>query len=176
MKEQRRLAAIMFTDIVGYTSTMSEDEQKALEILQRNRDVLKPAIAGHKGEWLKEMGDGTLSSFTSAVEAVNCALEIQRSLKDETNFKVRIGIHIGDVVISESDIFGSGVNVASRIEPLAEPGGICISERVFDDISNRPDIETAYMGEKSLKNVGRPIRVYALWGEGLPKPYVERTV
>jgi adenylate cyclase len=176
MNEQRKLAAIMFTDIVGYTTTMSEDEQKALLILQSNRDVLKPVIVSHNGEWLKEMGDGTLSSFTSAVEAVNCALEIQRLLKDETDFQLRIGIHIGDVVISKSDIFGSGVNVASRIETLAEPGGICISERVYDDISNKPGIETAYIGEKKLKNVSQPIKIYALCGEGLPKPRVERTV
>ena len=114
----------MFTDIAGYTALMGKDEEKALRILQKNRDVLKPFIASHHGEWLKEMGDGTLSSFASAVEAVHCALEIQRSLKDESDFKLRIGIHIGDVVISKCDIFGSGVNIASRIEPLAKSGGI----------------------------------------------------
>ena len=158
----------MFTDIAGYTALMGKDEEKALRILQKNRDTLKPIIARFNGEWLKEMGDGTLSSFVSAVEAVNCALEIQRSLKDEEEFKLRIGIHIGDVVFSESDIFGDGVNVASRIEPLAESGGICISERVYDDIRNKPEIETAFIGEKKLKNVSRPIKVYALTGEDLP--------
>lgn len=174
MKEHRKLTAIMFTDIAGYTELMSKDEQKALQILQKNREVQKPLIKKHEGEWLKEMGDGTLSSFTSAVKAVNCALEIQHSLKDEGDFKLRIGIHIGDVVISKSDIFGSGVNIASRIEPLAESGGICISERVYDDILNKPGIETAFIGEKKLKNVSRPIKVYALSGHGLPVPVLDK--
>ena len=174
-QETRKLAAIMFTDIVGYTALMGRDEEKALLILQKNRDVLKPVIESYKGKWLKEMGDGTLSSFPSAVEAVNCALEIQRSLKDESEFKLRIGIHIGDVVISKSDIFGSGVNVASRIEPLAESGGICISDRVYDDIRNKPGIEAVSLGEKHLKNVDHAVRVYALTGEGLPEPIINRS-
>lgn len=170
MKEQRKLAAIMFTDIVGYTALMSKDEQKALQVLQKNRDVLKPLIKQFNGEWLKEMGDGTLSSFNSAVEAVNCALEIQRTLKDDPGFKLRIGIHVGDVIFSGGDVFGDGVNVASRIEPLAETGGICVSERVYEDLQNKPDITAVLLGEKRLKNVGHPVKVYALTGEGIPAP------
>jgi len=158
----------MFTDIVGFTAIMSKDEQKALEILRKNRDTLKPRIEYFNGEWLKEMGDGTLSCFESVVDAVNCALEIQRSLKDDPRLKLRIGIHIGDVVFSEGDVFGDGVNVASRIEPLAEPGGICITEQVYRNIRNRPGIEAVFLGDKQLKNVDSSIKVYALTIKGQP--------
>ena len=128
MNEHRKLAAIMFTDIVDYTALMSKDEDNALRILRKNRDIVKLLVGQFNGELLKEMGDGNLCSFGSVVDAVNCALEIQNTLIDETEFKLRIGIHIGDVVVEESgDVFGDGVNVASRIENLAEPGGICIS-------------------------------------------------
>lgn len=166
----------MFTDIAGYTAMMSADENKALQVLQKNRDTLKPVIEEYDGTLLKEMGDGTVSSFSSAVDAVNCAIEIQNQLKEEPDFKIRIGIHIGDVVIAESDIFGDGVNVASRIEPLAEPGGICISGRVYDDIRNQPDINTLFIGEKKLKNVDRPMQVYAITGEDLPTPQLETSM
>ena len=160
--KKRKLAAIMFTDIVGYTALMSKNEENALQILQKHRDILKPLISEFNGEWLKEMGDGTLSSFASVVDAVNCAIEIQNSLKNEPEFKLRIGIHIGDVVVDEGDVFGDGVNVASRIENLAEPGGICVSGRVYDDIHNKPYIEAEFIGEKELKNVSRPIKIYRL--------------
>ena len=152
----------MFTDIVGYTALMGRDEAKALQLLHRNRDLLKPLIKEHRGDWLKEIGDGTLSSFASAVEAVTCALDIQKILKDDPELILRIGIHIGDVVFEEGDVFGDGVNVASRIEPLAEPGGICVSERVFDDIRNQVDIQTRPLGQKNLKGISRPIGVYTL--------------
>ena len=161
-KQQRRLAAIMFTDIVGYTALMGKDEQKALKLLHKNRDLLKPLIKKHNGEWLKEIGDGTLSSFASAVEAVNCAIDIQRTLRDDPDLTLRIGIHVGDVVFEGGDVFGDGVNVASRIEPLAEPGGICVSDRVYDDIRNQPSIFCTSHGSQSLKGVSRPITVYSL--------------
>ena len=162
MKEQRKLTAIMFTDIVGYTALMAKDEQKALRILHKNRDIQKPLIKKYNGEWLKEMGDGTLSSFSSVVDAVNCALEIQHSLKDDPELSLRIAIHIGDVVVEEGDVFGDGVNVASRIEPLAEPGGICVSHQVYINIRNKPDIKAVFLGEKTLKNVEEPVKVYSL--------------
>ncbi|GAF72765.1 unnamed protein product, partial [marine sediment metagenome] len=176
MKEgKRKLAAIMFTDIVGYTALMAKDERKALSILKKNRDLHKSLIERFNGEYLKEMGDGTLCSFDSAVDAVNCSLEIQNSLKDEPELTLRIGIHIGDVLFSEGDVFGDGVNVASRIEPLAEPGGVTVSDRVYDDIRNKPYIEAVFLGEKEFKNVDRPIKVYALTGGILPMTTVERT-
>ena len=176
MKEQRKLAAIMFTDIVGYTALMSKDEQNALRILQKNRDIQKPLIEKYNGEWLKEMGDGTLSCFASVVDAVNCALEIQRSLMDDSELTLRIGIHLGDVVFSEGDVFGDGVNITSRIEPLAPPGGICITEKVYSDLRNKPGIQAVSLGEKKLKNVDRPIKVYALTIEGPPTALVEPSV
>ena len=142
----RKLAAIMFTDIVGYTALMGDDEPKALQLLQHNRELLKPIIKQFHGEWLKEIGDGTLSSFNSAVEAVNCALAIQHVIKDDPDLRLRIGIHVGDVVFEEGDVFGDGVNVASRIEPLAEPGGVCVSDRVYEDIKNKPGIEAISLG------------------------------
>ncbi|MFC1620423.1 tetratricopeptide repeat protein [Candidatus Neomarinimicrobiota bacterium] len=172
----RKLAAIMFTDIVGFTALMGEDEGQALGVLQQNREFQKEQIGKHNGEWLKEMGDGTLSSFSSAVDAVNCARAIQVGLRDDPDLTLRIGIHVGDVVFEEGDIFGDGVNVASRIEPLAEPGGICLSGRVYEDIRNKPDVEAVLLGEKRLKNVKHPLKVYALKGEGLPVPDVDQFV
>lgn len=162
----RRLAAIMITDMVGYTALMSADEAKALRLLDRQREILRSALGRHGGTLLKEMGDGALSSFQSAVDAVNCAIEIQQALQADPDLKVRIALHIGDVVFTENDVFGDGVNVASRLNALADPGGICVSERVCDDIRNHPDIHVRFIGEKELKNVGRPIRVYVLSGIG----------
>ena len=168
-KKHRKLAAIMFTDIVGYTALMSNDEDNALRILQKNRDTVKVLVSRFNGEFLKEIGDGTLCSFGSVVDAVNCALEIQNTLKDEPDFKLRIGIHVGDVVVEESgDVFGDGVNVASRIENLAVPGGISVSGQVYDNIQNKPTIETEFLGEKTLKNVARPVKIYAIGKAGEP--------
>ncbi len=177
MQKHRKLAAIMFTDIVGYTALMSKNEDNALQILQKNRDIVKLLVGQFNGELLKEMGDGNLCCFGSVADAVNCALEIQNTLKEEPDFKLRIGIHIGDVVVEESgDVFGDGVNVASRIENLAEPGGICISERVYYDIKNKPVIQVAYIGEKSLKNVEYPVKVYSLTRGGEQKAHAPEPV
>ena len=160
--QRRRLAAIMFTDIVGYTALMSKDEEKALQLLQRNRGLLKPIIQQFRGEWLKEMGDGTLSAFDSAVDAVNCALQIQHIFNNDPELTLRIGIHIGDVVFEGGDVFGDGVNVAARVEPLAEPGGVAVTGRVYDDIRNKASIQTTSLGEKKLKGVDHPIEVYSV--------------
>lgn len=172
----QRLAAIMFTDIVGYTSLMADDELVALEIVSNLRDVLQPIIQSHRGQWLKEMGDGTLSSFSSATSAVQCAIEIQKQLKQDPSFKIRIGIHLGDVVFTETDVFGDGVNIAARIEPNAEPGGIAVSGSVYDTLSNNKHFQTVLLGEKTLKNVGRPLRIYAISNDDLPvgKTFAER--
>jgi len=166
---KRSLAAIMFADLVGFTSMMAKDEHKTLEALEKIRIVLKPLIKEYNGKWQKELGDGSLSSFTSAVDAVQCAMDFQKAVAKE-NFKIRIGIHVGEVTMTEDDIFGDGVNIAARIEPLGIPGGICISDRVFEDISNNPEMKTALLGERELKNVERPIKIYTLIGDGLPDP------
>lgn len=166
--DERRLAAIVFTDIVGYTSMMADDEQAALNAVAQQREVLGPIIESHSGQWLKEMGDGTLSSFPSATNAVQCAIDIQKQLKDYPNFKIRIGVHLGDVVFTQTDVFGDGVNIAARIEPNAMPGGIAISGSVYDTLSNNKHFKTVFLGEKTLKNVGRPLRIYAISNDELP--------
>ena len=161
--EERKLAAIVFTDIVGFTKLMSKNEKAAMSLIEKQRRLLQPIVENFQGVWLKELGDGTLSSFPSAVQAVTCALEIQRILEHDPKLKVRIGIHIGDIIKKDGDIFGDGVNIASRLEPLAEPGGICVSERVYEDIRNKPEINSAFQDEQILKGLDRPIKVYSVF-------------
>jgi len=161
--EDRKLAAIVFTDICGFTELMGRDETKAMALLDQQRALLKPIINNFNGEWLKEIGDGVLISFPSAVKAVTCSLEIQRILAHNPDLTLRIGIHIGDVIKKDGDVFGDGVNIASRLEPLAEPGGICVSERVHEDIKNKPEISTAFQEEQLLKGVDKPIKVYSIF-------------
>ena len=178
MTDQRKLAAVMFTDIVGYTALMSKDERQALKILQKNRDLQKSLAEKHNGEFLKEMGDGTLLCFQSALDAVRCAMEIQKSVQDDSDLNLRIGIHLGDIVFKEGDVFGDGVNVASRIERLAEAGCICISEEVYRSVRNQPEIKTQYIGKRNLKNVKIPVKIYTIIGKGISvttKKVVKRT-
>jgi class 3 adenylate cyclase/pimeloyl-ACP methyl ester carboxylesterase len=160
----RELAAIMFSDIAGYTTTMGRDEQKALLALARHRQLLSSLLPKYNGRMLGEIGDGTLASFHSALDAVNCAREVQGALNDDAELRVRIGIHLGDVLFSEGNVWGDGVNVASRIHGLAPPGGICMSEHVYDEIRNKPGMRAKYLGQKRLKNVSRPIGVYSIAG------------
>ena len=158
----RELAAIMFSDIVGYTAIMGRDEQLAMRALAAHRELLRSILPRFNGRQVGEIGDGTLSSFHSAFDAVSCAREIQASLAGDSELRIRIGIHVGDVVFTNNTVLGDGVNVASRIHELAPPGGVCISERVFDDIRNKPGIQAQDLGQKTLKNVNRPIRAYLL--------------
>ena len=167
MTEQRKLAAVMFTDIIGYTALMSRDEQKALALLQKNRKLQKSLAEKHNGEFLKEMGDGTLLCFQSALDAVKCAIAIQESVKDDSDLNLRIGIHLGDIVFRDGDVYGNGVNVASRIERLAESGCVCISEEVFRSVRNQPEIGAVFLEEKRLKNVDHPVKIYTLSGKGV---------
>ena len=164
---KRKLAAIMFTDMVGYTSLMQKDEGKARNLIQRQREIMKPLVEKHGGKILQYVGDGTFITFDSAIESVNCGYEIQNQIKSDKDLSLRIGIHIGDVVVEGDEVYGDGVNVASRLEPLAEPGGVCISEKVYDEIQNQTNIETVFLGEKLLKNVEHSIKIYCLTGEGL---------
>lgn len=160
MSQIRQLAAIMFTDIVGYTLLMGKNEQKALELLRVNRDIQKSLIEAHNGKWLKEMGDGSLASFPSASEAVFCALKIQEELKNNNDLNLRIGIHVGEVIVEHGDIFGDGVNIASRLESLAPTGGVWISESVNSNIQNKQGLETRFVRDEQLKNVKEPVRVF----------------
>lgn len=165
MTEQRKLAAVMFTDIAGYTALMSKDEQKALTLLQKNREIQKSLAKKHNGEFLKEMGDGTLLCFQSAGDAVRCAMAIQESVKNDPDLNLRISIYLGDIVFRDGDMFGDGVNVASRIERLAESGGICISEHVYQSVRNQPGVDAVFMEAKKLKNVENPVKIYQIAGQ-----------
>ena len=162
----RELAAIMFSDIAGYTAMMGRDEQEAIRAIDAHRALLRTILPRFNGRILGEIGDGTLSSFHSAVDAVNCAREVQSVLTDNPELSLRIGIHIGDVVFTDKTVLGDGVNIASRIHALAAPGGIIISDRVYDEIRNKPELRVKYLGKKILKNANRPIRVYAITGSG----------
>ncbi len=161
-KQTRGLAAIMFTDVAGYTALMQRDEQKARQVRDRHRTVLKDTLGQHGGELLEHYGDGSLSIFTSAIEAVRCALEIQKALSGPLAVPLRIGIHTGDVVREDQGVYGDGVNVASRIQGMCPPGEVLISGKVFDDIKNQPRMFTHSLGRVDLKNVSRRVAVFAV--------------
>jgi adenylate cyclase len=162
----RRLAAIMFTDIVGYTASAQTDETSALKLLQEQEELVRPLLATHQGREIKSMGDGFLVEFGSALRAVQCAIDIHQHLHTRnsqhgvTPIRLRIGVHLGDVEERGGDIFGDSVNVAARIEPLAEPGGICISEPVFGQVRNKIPNPIEKLEPKVLKNVRFPVEVY----------------
>ena len=163
MNQSHKLVAIMFTDIVGYTKLMGEDESKALQLLRKNREIQKTLIEQHGGLHLKEMGDGILAQFNSAHDSVKCAVDIQSTIK-EADFagQIRIGIHLGDVTIELNDVFGDGVNIASRLQSIAYPGGIYISDSVQQAIRGSKDLDTKYLGELELKNVDYAVKAYAV--------------
>jgi len=169
MSIERKSAAIMFTDIAGYTKTMSESEQKALEMLRKKRAIIKPLIDNHKGTYVKEIGDGTLSYFESGYNASSCAKDLQKEIQ-EGDLNVRIGIHIGDIVFDDDDVYGDGVNIASRIESLAPAGGILISKNVYDELINKDDFNGIPLGLQTLKGVGRLVEVYAIDDDYLVVP------
>jgi adenylate cyclase len=147
MAQSRQLAAIMFTDIVGYTALMGDDEQKAFRLLRKNRELQKPIIERFNGRWIKEIGDGVLASFHTVTDAVMCATEIQKACYNIDDLKLRIGIHLGEVVFEDNDVFGDGVNIASRLQALAPIGGIWISEAVYKNVCNKKEIKTKFVRE-----------------------------
>ena len=167
VETERRLSAIMFTDIVGYTSLTEQNESLALELLEEHRRLLRPLFPRHNGKEIKTVGDMFLVEFASAFEAVRCAIRIQETLSkhnlessEDKRMHIRIGIHVGDVEHSHGDVYGEAVNVASRIEPLAEPGGIVVTRQVYDQIRNRPGIRIESMGSRKLKNVKESLEVF----------------
>jgi class 3 adenylate cyclase/TolB-like protein len=174
LKTSRQLAAIMFTDIVGYTAMMGIDSNKTLELVRLSKHIQKPLVEQHNGLWLKEMGDGAMVQFGSALDAVNCALEIQRASRADFDADLRIGIHLGDITIENNDVYGDGVNVAARLESIADPGGIYISESIEKAIRGQSDVQAKYLGEVNLKNVDYGVRTYALQGVGLPVPDLKK--
>ena len=170
MPSNRQLAAIMFTDIVGYTALMGRNESKAMELVRKNREVQRPLVDKYGGTWLKEMGDGALSSFPTASNAIYCAQEIQAALHDDKELNLRIGIHLGEIIMEVGDVYGDGVNIASRLQSIADPGGIYISDSVQKAIRGNSDIQSVLLGELKLKNVDYPVKTYALRGEHLAQP------
>jgi TolB-like protein/class 3 adenylate cyclase/Flp pilus assembly protein TadD len=175
MASSRGLAAILAADVAGYSRLMGADEEGTLERLKAHRrELIDPKIGEHRGRIVKTTGDGLLAEFQSVVDAVRCAAELQRAMidrgpkvPDERQIKWRIGINLGDVIAEDDDIFGDGVNVAARLEALAEPGGICISRMVRDQIRDKLPYPFEDRGEQSVKNIARPVRVYMLRPEGI---------
>jgi class 3 adenylate cyclase len=168
MSQTRRLAAILAADVAGYSRLIGADEEGTLNQLRSIRaDVIDPKIADHHGRIVKTTGDGLLVEFTSVVDALRCATEVQNAMAERnadappaSRIEFRMGVNVGDVVVEDGDIFGDGVNVAARLEGLAEPGGICVSARVQEDVAGRLDLTFDDLGEQSLKNIARPVRVY----------------
>src|SRR5687768_1177146 len=166
----RQLAAIMFSDMFGYTALMQQNEQLAKLKRRRLKEVLEAAVAAYHGKILQYYGDGALSIFNSAIDAVHCAVVIQQTLQQEPKVDLRIGIHTGDISIENETIYGDGVNLASRIESLAVPGSVFISEKVFDEIRNQENLTAREMGYFEFKNVTRPVRIFAIDNTGLVVP------
>lgn len=164
----RSLKAIIFTDIAGFTKLSAADEQRAIYALARQRELVQPLVKQFSGECLKEMGDGLLLSFPSSLEAARCAVQIQKTTATDSDLRLRIGIHQGDVVEQAGDIFGDGVNTAARLEPLAPVGGIVISQRVFEDIASYPEFTAQPLGTPPLKGVRQKLAIFCLINDDLP--------
>jgi class 3 adenylate cyclase len=178
----RRLAAILAADVVGYSSLMERDEDRTLARLKMHRqELIEPLIAEHQGRIVKLMGDGALVEFTSIVDAVRCAVRIQQGMAEREaavpeaeRIRLRIGINLGDVVLEDGDLYGSGVNVAARLEQLAEPGGVLVSDTAYDHLRGKLARDLECLGERQVKNIERPVRVYRVIPDGAtaapPKP------
>jgi adenylate cyclase len=171
MPEARKIAAILVADIVGYSRLAGADEERTLARLRGLRsDLIDPAIGAHHGRVVKRTGDGSLIEFRSVVDAVRCAIEVQSGLigrnvglPPESHIEFRVGIHLGDVVEeADGDLMGDGVNIAARLQGLADPGGVCLSEDAYRQVRDRIGEGFVDLGEKALKNIARPMRVYAL--------------
>src|SRR6266404_557994 len=171
---QRRLAAILAADVAGYSRLMGADEEGTLARLKALRaELIDPSITEHNGRIVKTTGDGLLVEFASVVDAMRCAIQWQSAMADrpqpaETRIDFRIGVNLGDVIIDGDDIFGDGVNIAARLEVLAEPGGICVNRVVRDQVRDKLDVAFGDMGEQQFKNIARPVRVYRVLVEQRP--------
>src|SRR5438876_456159 len=180
--EQRKLAAIMFTDMVGYSALAQRNEALALELLEEHRRLLRPIFPQFNGHEIETAGDAFLVEVASALEATRCAVEIQRTLSArnqvqpiERQIRLRIGIHVGDVVHKDGKVMGDAVNIAARIEPLALPGGICVSNAVFEQVRNKLEQAFACLGPAELKNIQLPIAVHRVvmpWEQAPARPAV----
>src|SRR5947208_1867971 len=175
---ERRLAAILAADVAGYSRLMGEDEEGRLARLKAHRnELIDPGIAEHKGRIVKTTGDGMLVEFGSVVDAVRCAVAVQQAMAErnavdppDRRIELRIGINLGDVIFDGDDLFGDGVNIAARLEGLAEPGAICISEDAFRQVRGKIEAEFTDIGEQTLKNIARPVRLYSAGLASAPEP------
>ena len=173
---ERRLAAILAADVAGYSRLMGADEEGTLARLNAHRrEFLEPTVAEHRGRVVKRTGDGILVEFVSAVDATRCAIEVQHGMAqrnigvaDEQRIEIRIGVHVGDIIIEEGDIFGDGVNIAARLESVAQPGGLCISEDAYRQVRDKLDANFLDSGERQLKNIARPVRIYEFYPDTSP--------
>ena len=173
---ERRLAAILAADVAGYSRLMGIDEEGTLAALKAyRRELIDPKIAEHRGRIVKTTGDGALVEFASAVDAVRCAMEIQHAMAErnaaipeDRRIEFRIGINVGDIIIDDGDIYGDGVNIAARVETLASPGAICISDNTYQQIKGKLAVDVSDMGEQQLKNIAQPIRVYDVQFDSTP--------
>ena len=170
MPQSRQLAAIMFTDIVGYTAMMQQNEEKAVAVIKHYNSVLEKWVTNFNGQVLNYYGDGSLCIFSSATDAVNCSLAVQKDLKSEPVVPLRIGLHIGEVFFEDAKALGDGVNVASRVQSLGQENTILVSEEIHDKIKNNPSIVATSLGHFDFKNVGKSMEVFALTNEGLFVP------
>jgi len=187
---ERRLAAILAVDVAGYSRLMGEDEEGTLASLRAiRRELGDPKVHEHRGRIVKTIGDGILVEFASVVDAVRCAVEVQREMTARNadvptarRIEFRMGINVGDIIIEDGDIFGDGVNIAARLESLAAPGGICLSAAAHDQVRDRLDIAFHDLGDQQVKNIARPVRVYSIGsrasaeGERQTAPMVSRTL
>ncbi|MEN9571481.1 MAG: hypothetical protein RL172_2712, partial [Bacteroidota bacterium] len=167
MVQTRQLAAIMFADIMSYTAIMQQDEARAMQLKDKLKTTLEKELQLHGGRLIKFSGDGALCSFGSALEAVKAAISAQLVMQQAPTVPLRIGIHQADVLFDESDVFGDGVNIASRLESMAVPGSIFVSGKVVDDIKNHTEIQTTSLGKYVLKNVAQPVEIFAISNAGL---------
>jgi class 3 adenylate cyclase len=180
VRVERRLSAILAADVAGYSRLMHHDEEAThLRLGALLTETVHPAVAEHGGRIVKNTGDGFLAEFPSAVEAVRAAVQFQTRINELTTGEAedrriafRVGINVGEVIVEPHDIFGDGVNIAARLESIAEPGGICISSSAYDHIRGKVGVEFADLGEQNLKNIDRPVRAYAVVRDG-PNPAIQ---
>ena len=172
----RKLAAILFSDIAGFTQLTAGDEEKAVDLINHQRELFQPIVSEFDGDWLKEIGDGLLLSFTSSKKAINCAIKLQQKAKNIDNLDIRIGLHQGDVIISDNDVLGDDVNIAARIEPISAIGGIAVSEKVVMDLSSSPEYSFKMLGSPELKGVKQKVKVFSLSSHSMPVPKIKFSV
>src|ERR1700674_3412011 len=174
---ERKLTAILCADVYGYSRLMGQDEEATLRTLTSHRKLIDSQIENHHGHFVNEAGDSVVAEFASVVEAVNCAVDIQTGLKAENaslaparRMEFRIGVNLGDVMVEGKQIYGDGVNVAARLESLAEPGGICISRTVHENIRNKLALSYEDLGEQHVKNIAKAVRVFRVLPDGTAPP------